>query len=184
MPALTRSSLVRMFAIAGTAVLSTACATNGGITVKGADDSLDSNVEITSNLFFLPANGYPDPIDYYFVSNIVKATGETNYQISYGINSDSWRNWDTLTVNAGGQTFKTNIIWTGESMSCTDYGCHYSQLGTSPLSKEQLQAIANATEKPEASIGSPKTREALPFTLIPQEAQQMLDRISAVSSAK
>ncbi|MAA66610.1 MAG: hypothetical protein CL581_17775 [Alteromonadaceae bacterium] len=184
MPASACSSLVRMFAIAGMAAVSTACATNGGITVKGADDALSKKVEITSNMFFLPANGYPDPVDYYFVSNIVKATGETNYQISYAVNSDSWRNWDTLTVDTGGQTFTSSIIWTGEDMSCTDYGCHYAKLGTSPLSREQLQAIASATEQPKASIGSPKTSEALPFKLLPQEAQEVLDRIAAVSPTK
>lgn len=184
MSALSRSSMVRTLLIAGIVLLSAGCATKSGITVNGDDDSLENNIEVSSNLFFVPYNGYPDPIDYYFVSNIVKSTGETNYQISYAVNSDSWRNWDTLTVDAGGQTFKTSIIWTGESMSCTDYGCHYSKLGTSPLSQEQLQAIANASGKPEASIGSPKTSDALAFELIPQEAQQMLNRITAVTPVK
>lgn len=168
----------RIFGIslaAGAAVIIAGCANVNGITVKGADDDLEDHVRISSELYDEPYMGYPAPTDYFFQSTVDKQSGLKLYELHLAVNKDSWKRWDQVSFDYAGETAALPLVWRRSDMTCTDYGCTYSELGVAGIDEDMVKYIAAQSEPVTVTIGSARVNDSLDFTVNPAEARLMLE---------
>ncbi|WP_148862782.1 hypothetical protein [Marinobacter fonticola] len=151
------------------------CANVSGITTKGETDELNDHIEVSSELFAEPFMGYPAPTDYYFEAKISKQTGLKFYELHLAVNKDSWKRWDQVRFDFDGEPAALPLIWQRSDMTCTDYGCTYSELGVAGIDEAMVEYIAAQPEPVTMVIGSARVEDSLAFTVYPQEAEALLE---------
>lgn len=168
-------------ALTASAAFIAGCANVNGITVRGANDDLDDHVRVSSELYAEPFMGYPAPTDYYFEATIDKQSGLKLYEIHLAVNKENWKRWEQLSFDYDGETAQLPLVWRRSDMTCTDYGCTYSELGVAGIEESMVRYIAAQTEPVTVTIGSARVSDSLDFTLDPAEAQLMLEETDQLS---